>query len=119
MTFQEKVKEIQKITKRIADYINSSQGMNEGEIEQCIFFTERLMDNLNGAQILLEAVLGGEKESLEHSKNFLNAAKNTVPQITNRLESIKSEKAMELKNELEKSFNDCWEDFSMEYSKIS
>ena len=119
MTFQENVKEIQEINKSIANFVRSSKTMIEDEIEQCIFFIERLMENLNGAQILLEAVLGGEKESLEHSKTFLNAAKNTVPQITTRLEDVNNEKAIALKNEIEKSFNDCWEEFSTEYSKIS
>ncbi len=119
MTIEDEIKEIQGEIKKISDYFNSDSTLDDSEKEKGIFFTKQLMINLNGANTLLEAVLNGKKESLKHSKNYANAAKNTVPHITDKLEKINDENALVLKKEIEESFNECWSSFFREFEKIS
>jgi len=118
LKISEEIKEIYSVLEKIVDCFNSHINFNEEEKELGLFFVEQLKSNLDGAKILLDAVLDGKKESLKHSKNYANAAKNTIPQITSRLDKINDEKALSLKKNIEGSFYKCWNSFSLEFEKL-
>ena len=105
LKISEEIKEIHSILEKIVDYFNSNINFNEEVKEMGLFFVDQLKSNLDGAKILLDAVLDGKKESLKHSKNYANAAKNTIPHITSQLDKINNEEASSLKKDIERSFN--------------
>lgn len=109
MTIEDEIKENQGVLKKISDNFNSNSTLDDSEKEMGIFFTKQLMIN----------VLNGKKESLKHSKNYANTAKNTVPHITDKLEKINDENELALKKEIEESLNECWSSFFREFEKIS